>query len=310
MARLEHDRINDTLERYSGAILYDTEDPIYDKELKIIIHGSPVIDGRVKMGKSGVFYNPQKNEMKRLFKPLYDSDEILRGIVIDKLMKIKMDLYFMPTLDMAKLFGLEAIRSEKYPSIVVKDNDNAEKVHWDILHDYNFKVILDDNLIVENTTRKFMSDKERVELKVQFCSDNNKIHEAYDKIIQKNLKYIYMRLHPKFLRMNNIVDAKCIIKMHLYFLCVIEKYKLSKQKTFRKTIYKTLDWYPKECVMAVFHTLNVKGDHIKLNKDRLLEIYIDYLLKDNLDNYVNFYNKELKEIENIIEGDLNGKYFK
>ena len=70
MARLAKERLEESLYKYDGAILYDTDDPIYDKELKIVIHGSPVIDGRVKMGKSGVFYNPQKNEMKRLFKPV------------------------------------------------------------------------------------------------------------------------------------------------------------------------------------------------------------------------------------------------
>ena len=91
---------------------------------------------------------------------------------------------------------------------------------------------------------------------------------------------------------------------------MIEKFKLNKQKTFRKTLYKCIDFYPKECVMAIFHTLKVKGDYLKLNKDNLIEIYLDYLLKDNSDNYVNFYNKEMKEIQNIIEGDLNGKYFK
>ena len=203
MARLAKERLEESLYKYDGAILYDTDDPIYDKELKIVIHGSPVIDGRVKMGKSGVFYNPQKNEMKRLFKPLYSSDDLLQGVIIDKLMKVKMDLYFIPTLDMAKLFGVEAINSEIFPSIVVKDNDNAEKVHWDILHDYNFKVVLDDNLIIENTTRKFMSAKERVEIKIQFCSDNNKIHVAYDKIIQKNLKYIWSLI-------NDIICRICI----------------------------------------------------------------------------------------------------
>lgn len=306
MARLAKERLEESLYKYDGAILYDTDDPIYDKELKIVIHGSPVIDGRVKMGKSGVFYNPQKNEMKRLFKPLYSSDDLLQGVIIDKLMKVKMDLYFMPTLDMAKLFGVEAINSERFPSIVVKDNDNAEKVHWDILHDYNFKVVLDDNLIIENTTRKFMSAKERVEIKIQFCSDNNNIHEAYDKIIQKNLKYIYMKIHPKFLRMNNIVDASNILKFHFYLLGVQERYNLAKQKTYKKTLRKTLDWYPKECVMAICHELKVKGDYLKLNKDDMLDFYIDFLTKDRLDDYINFYNKDISENKTIIEGGIHG----
>lgn len=129
---------------------------------------------------------------------------------------------------------MQNIISENFPSITVKDNDNAEKVHWDILHDYQFKVILDDNLIWKNITEKRISNNERVEIFVNFCSDNNKIHPAYDAIIEKSLKYIYTRLNPKFLKMNNIVDAKDIMMMHLYILRMQEHHKLLKQKRIRK----------------------------------------------------------------------------
>ena len=137
MAKLEDSRIEETLKQYSGAVLYDTDDPIFDKELKIVLHGSPIIDGRVRMGASGAFYNPQKNEMKKLFRPLYLSDPLLQSIIIDKLMIVKMTLYHQPTIEVAKLLGIAAIESEQFPAITVKDNDNAEKVHWDILLDYN-----------------------------------------------------------------------------------------------------------------------------------------------------------------------------
>lgn len=309
MAKLENTRIEETLRKYSGAVLYDTDDPIFDKELKIVLHGSPIIDGRVRMGASGAFYNPQKNEMKKLFKPLYTSDNLLQSIIVDKLMIVKMVLYHQPTAEMAKLLGMVGIESEKFPSITVKDNDNAEKVHWDILHDYQFKVILDDNLIWKNITEKRISNKERVEIYINFCSDNSNIHPAYDEVIGRSLKYIYTRLNPKFLRMNNIVDAKNIMRMHLYLLAMQEKYKLTKQKTYKKTLLQTLEYYPKECIMAIFQTLKVKGEYLKMNKADIIEMYMDFLYKDQTDNYINFYNKDIKDIDKIIGGNINGEKF-
>lgn len=310
MAKLENSRLEETLKQYSGALLYDVDDPVFNKELKIVLHGSPIIDGRVRMGASGVFYNPQKNEMKRLFKPLYTSDNLLQSLIIDKLMIVRMVLYFQPTNDMAKLLGMQNIISENFPSITVKDNDNAEKVHWDILHDYQFKVILDDNLIWKNITEKRISNNERVEIFVNFCSDNNKIHPAYDAIIEKSLKYIYTRLNPKFLKMNNIVDAKDIMMMHLYILRMQEHHKLLKQKTYKKTLRQTLDYYPKECIMAIFSTLQVKGEYLKMNKSDLIDLYMEFLNKDQTDNYINFYNKQIDKVDRIIGGDINGGKFK
>lgn len=309
MAKLENTRIEETLKNYSGAVLYDTEDPIFDKELKIVLHGSPIIDGRVRMGASGAFYNPQKNEMKKLFRPLYSSDNLLQNIIIDKLMIVRMVLYHAPTKEMAKLLGMTGIQSEQFPAITVKDNDNAEKVHWDILHDYAFKVILDDNLIWKNITEKRYSDKERVEIFINFCSDNSAISPAYDEIIGNSLKYIYTRINPKFLRMNNIVDAKSIMRMHLYLLGMQETHKLNKQKTYKKALRQTLEYYPKECIMAIFQTLQVKGDYLKMNKADIIEMYMEFLYKDKTDNYINFYNNEVKLVENIIGGNINGKRF-
>lgn len=67
-----------------------------------------------------------------------------------------------------------------------------------------------------------------------------------------------------------------------------------------------MDWYPKECVMAICHELKVKGDYLKLNKDDMLDFYIDFLTKDRLDDYINFYNKDISENKTIIEGGIHG----
>jgi hypothetical protein len=88
-----------------------------------------------------------------------------------------------------------------------------------------------------------------------------------------------------------------------------EKYKLTKQKTYKKTLLQTLEYYPKECIMAIFQTLKVKGEYLKMNKADIIEMYMDFLYKDQTDNYINFYNKDMKDIDKIIGGNINGEKF-
>lgn len=93
MAKLSKDRIEETARKYDSAVIVDTGDPVFDKELKLTIHGSPMIDGRVRFNtQTFAIYNPAKNEMKKLFRPIYNSDGLLQSIVVDKLMKLTMSL--------------------------------------------------------------------------------------------------------------------------------------------------------------------------------------------------------------------------
>ena len=305
---IDKDRINYALSKHDGAILSKTDDPVYDMRLKIVLHGKPIADSRPR-GKikddAIYFYNPHLEALKKLFKPIYNSDNILKGLVIDRLMKVSLITYYMPTKDLAKGLGLANIKSEMFPSIIVKDNDNAEKVHWDLLANYDFKIILDDNLIWENNTKKLISDDERIEILIDFPSNNDKVHPAYNKEIRSGLKYIYTFINPKMLNKHQLVDPQDISLLHIYFLMMIEKYKLNKQKTFRRTLTKTLEYYPKELMICLLMFLKM-GDYevIKnIKKENLIEMYIEKLLKDTVDNYTS-YNKYIEQCKLIIEGDL------
>lgn len=303
MAKLGKERIEETSRRYDSAVIVDTGDPVWDKELKMVIHGSPVIDGRVRFNtQTFAIYNPMKTEMVKLFKPIYNSDEVLQGVIIDKLMIITTKLYFMPTADMAKHMTMSEINSEEFPSIVVKDNDNAEKVHFDVLHDKAFRVILDDNLIWYNDTKKFISMNERVELSIKFCSTNNNVHAMYDRVIRKNTKYIFMKLHPKFIRIHQVLDLDDVLGFHVYLLKHKVHYKLDKVKTYRKALRNLLDFYPKELYIAIMLKMGVKQkiiDGLKV-KEKIIEYYIDQLMKDNPTNYNNY-----NFLDKIVEGGLN-----
>lgn len=303
MAKISKERIEETARRYDEAVIVDTGDPIWDKELQLVIHGSPVIDGRVRFNtQTFAIYNPMKNEMVKLFKPIYNSDEVLQGVIIDKLMIVNVKLFFMPTADMAKNMDMNQITSELYPSIVMKDNDNAEKVHFDILHDAKFRVILDDNLIWSNTTEKYISMNERVELKVRFCSSNSNVHTMYDKVIQKNTKYIFMKMHQKFIRLHDILDTSDVMKFHVYLIKHRVFYKLDKIKTYRKALRNFLDFYPKELYTAILLKIGIKQaviDGLKV-KEKIIDYYMDQMIKDTPTNYNNY-----NFLDKIVEGGLN-----
>jgi len=305
---IDRDRINYSLSKNDGAILCKTDDPIYDMRLKIVIHGKPIADSRPR-GKikddSIYFYNPHLEALKKLFKPIYSTDDILKGVIIDRLMKVTLITYYMPTKDLAKGLGLNNIKLETFPSIIVKDNDNAEKVHWDLLANYDFKIILDDNLIWENTTRKLISDDERIEIMIDFPSNNDKVHPAYNKEIRSGLKYIYTFINPKILNKHQLINPQDISLLHIYFLSMINIHKLNKQKTFRRTMTKTLEYYPKELMICLMMFLQM-GDYevIKnIKKEKLIEMYIEKLLKDTIDNYTS-YVEHIARCKSIIEGDL------
>lgn len=302
MAKLTKDRIEETARAHDSSVIVDTGDPVYDKELKLTIHGSPVIDGRVRFNtQTFAIYNPMKNEMKKLFKPIYNSDGLLQSIIIDKLMKVTLKLYYMPTKDMAKYVDMKDILSEVLPSIVIKDNDNAEKVHFDILHDAMFRVILDDNLIIENHSYKYMAVNERVELSIMYCSNNDNVHTMYNKIIQNSSRYMFMKLHPKYIRMHNILDTKDTLRFHAFLVLFQRKYNLVKSKTYRKTLRNFLDSYPKELYIDILQRIGCDKNVLQAlkNKDKVLEYYLDIVLKDTgtYDNY--FF------LNNIIDGGLN-----
>jgi hypothetical protein len=107
------------------------------------------------------------------------------------------------------------------------------------------------------------------------------------------------------LNKHQLVNPQDISLLHIYFLMMIEKYKLNKQKTFRRTLTKTLEYYPKELMICLLMFLKM-GDYevIKnIKKENLIEMYIEKLLKDTIDNYTS-YNKYIEKCKLIIEGDL------
>lgn len=273
--RIDKERINFTLKKFDKAEIVDTGDPIWDKELRFTIHGRPITDGRPRyIKKTETFFNPEKEAMKKLFRPIYNSDETLSTITISKPMKVFMDVYYKPTKTFRKFMKEAEINGEKFWSIEKKDNDNAEKVHFDILTDLEFKVILDDNLIVENLTRKFISYDERAVIRIVYPSDPDKIHKVYKVAIEESSEWIYLGINYKYIAKMSAEN------FHDYLVKICRERSLHKNKrSFNRHIMKTLmRMTPDHLADVLMYGLG-KGVKLKLTKLETIDAYLKCLHK-------------------------------
>ena len=61
-----------------------------------------------------------------------------------------------------------------------------EKVHWDVFQDDEFCIIIDDRLVVENHTKKLMSNNEGVKVQIDFATDESQrsVTKGYSEMIE------------------------------------------------------------------------------------------------------------------------------
>ena len=224
-ARAFHNRVDNMLNNRVESHIVDLkpEDMLfeyYDKCLKLVMHGEPISDSRPRFLKDREgTYNPHKAFLMRVFKKLYEQDELLRKTCICTPLAIAIRNYVTPTKALQKAIGIDII-NENYVSIKQKDNDNIEKVHWDVLQDSAYKVILDDRLLTHNSSSQFYSTDPRIEIDIHFPSDdmlrkNNKYFKPLLDEIHKLAEYKKLKLLPKYTQdMNDIPDKK--FPMHFF----------------------------------------------------------------------------------------------
>ncbi|MFW6014958.1 MAG: RusA family crossover junction endodeoxyribonuclease [bacterium] len=205
VVKIDIDRIRYSLNNYIPAKITKNDlmhKNIFDKKLSIVIPGNPVSDSRPRGTKSGHFYNPNKNALKKLFKKLYEQDELLQKTCITYPHMVYLRIYVEPKKEFDTALPDELLKKENAPALGLKDNDNIEKVHWDILQDDAFKIILNDSSIVKNYTEKYYSNKPRIEIYVLYSE--NYIYDCYEKSIKKSMIYNKFKLSRKYIDMNNI----------------------------------------------------------------------------------------------------------
>ena len=169
-------RVEYTKERYTPSYIetIPKEERLFeyfDERLVIVVYGEPIADSRPRFLKErDGTYNPHKAFLMRVFKAVYAQDELLQKTMIERPLGMKITSYVTPENNVKKAIGI-SILDEKSISIKQKDNDNIEKVHWDVLQDEKYAVILDDRLVSFNETIQLYSVEPRIVVEVHYPSD-------------------------------------------------------------------------------------------------------------------------------------------
>ena len=212
----------------------------YDTKLTISIPGNPLSDGRVKFTTNPVTgmmhsYNPHKANLVKLFKEIYDSNEILHGICVLSPMIINIKFYINIPSKMKKSLKdkeLELLKNEELACVYKKDNDNIEKIHYDTLQDFKYQIILRDEYVTQNNTMKFYvdeKDKERVDIEI--------IYGELPYWLENNMKtsthYLKYSIGIKYKLINNISDEKW---QKTFYKLIAQFYKNSPYKSSEKIV--------------------------------------------------------------------------
>lgn len=183
-----------------------------DRVLHIVIPGIPIADDRIRSNKIlDTMYNPHKAALMKVFDKVYESCPILQNICIMGTMKIKMNVYVPMIKKYLKILddkNLEKLNKEKLNAVTRPDNDNYEKVHFDVLQDDKYMILLRDEAIFENhTTKYYVADDRncRVEIFIYFSSQ---IDPWYLTTVTSSTQYFKYTISPKYMRINKIPEEK------------------------------------------------------------------------------------------------------
>lgn len=217
----------------------------FNRRLTIVIPGSPIVDERTRftMAGDGFFgYNPAKNNLKKIFEHIYDDSEMLNRLVILSPMTIDLKVYKVLQKNHAKILtkkDIELVKKEKFLSFSKPDNDNIEKVHFDVIQDDAYNVILRDENIVSNTTTKYHvynKEDERVEITILYIDTPAYLKEfVYDSV-----EYFKYTISLKYKLINNVSDETFAKEFYRNILLF---YKKTKKKDIMKPILRSLSYY-------------------------------------------------------------------
>lgn len=179
--------------------LLKSDNSNYEKMLLITIPKFVISDSRPKAGKGDSFYNINKIMLMEIFKIIYDNDDLLKNLTLFGKYFIVLKAFIRPSAKVEKVFGEELIASEVIECVAIKDNDNIEKVHWDVLQDEKYHIILDDSFVSCNMTLKYWSYTPRVEIIIYH--DPVEYKEEYLQLMRSMEKY------KKFLCTKKVVNS-------------------------------------------------------------------------------------------------------
>ena len=271
------ERVNYTKERYTPSYIEKVPQkerlfPYFDERLVIVVHGEPIADSRPRFLKErDGTYNPHKAFLMRVFKSVYEQDELLQKTLIERPLGMQIKSFVSPEKRISKAIGVD-ITDEKSLSIKQKDNDNIEKVHWDVMQDEKYAVILDDRLVAVNNTIQIYSVEPRIVLEIHYPSDEMlKAQNTYFRPYMEHIKglaaYRKARIYPKYIF--NIAGTKMNKFPEVFFN------NISKCELTGKQVENILHLYKADEIKLLMDYLKVKP----LTRDKNVSYIKDIVVK-------------------------------
>ena len=251
----------------------------YDKCLKIVLHGDPITASH--RASRGHVINVNLAKLKARFKPLYHSSELLQNTMIHSVYHIDYKYYLKTTIkDMAFIKKDHALlfkyNKDKLEDLSIKDIDNMQKVHGDLIFTRDFRLTIDDAYNVGyHRPEKFTSKRPRVEILIYFRSKMTKWHKY--KILGSALHMEHLVCH-KAMMMAKRDYKKQMSYLRKYINKELDKTKkVPDQVKIIKRLANVLEEYPVDTLKSMG---NLSKQHRKFNKyDAVLKIIMLLLSK-------------------------------
>ena len=236
----------------------------YDKCLHIRIYGDPFTDSRPRLNKATMGVGLKNmNEMKKVFKPLYDSSEVLQNLTILSPFHIHGVFYRKPTKADIKFIkkSNKKVKSlyaqHKLGDLSIKDVDNMLKIHNDILFSEEFRITLDDAWNVGfHKAEKYLSENDFADIFVYYASKPN---AYYLWKMMQNHSYFCWLISEKHMRMNSRTPEQQMKHLRKAIREEMESIKSeADMRTLIRRSFKVLEEYPATLIKQVADMTDAK----------------------------------------------------
>lgn len=236
----------------------------YDSCLHIRIYGDPFSDSRPRLNKATMGVGLKNmNEMKKVFKPLYDESKLLQNLTIVSPFHIHGIFYRKPTKADIKFIkkSNKKIKSlyaqHKLGDLSIKDVDNMLKIHNDILFSEEFRITLDDAWNVGfHKAEKYLSENDYADIFVYYASKPN---AYYLWKMMQNHSYFCWLISEKHM---NISERTPEQQMKHLRKVIREEMQSIKTETDMRTLirrsFKVLEEYPATLIKQVADMTDAK----------------------------------------------------
>lgn len=203
----------------------------FKNRLTIIIPGKVIADSRPRVLSTHTF-NPHKALLMRIFKNIYTNSP-LEDMIILSAMKFDIEIYEKPSDTFKKETKRKKLNIDLYkqPVLAKPDIDNVAKVHYDILQDIVYSVILHDEFIIDSSLTKYYSETEYSKCIIYF---NEILSDFEEYVVYRSADFFKFKFTYKYMCMNKIKPEK----WYDFIRKITEKKSINKKfiKFFKKTL--------------------------------------------------------------------------